>query len=74
MQVFVWLVRATPYVMIRPWLWITAARFVAWPFFWRSWPYLKFRHETMYGNTWGYGKDIVSFLYWARNFNNVYRH
>lgn len=63
-----WVLRASPSVIVRPWLWRTALRFVAWPP-WKSWPYLRFRHETMYGNTAGDPRDMVPFLVWARAFN-----
>jgi hypothetical protein len=68
-----WLLRSTPRVVVRPALWRTALRFIAWPP-WRSWTYLKFRHETVYGNTWGNGSDVVPFLRWAKSYRKEFSH
>ena len=63
-----WMLRSSLYLVVRPHLWSTARRFLAWPP-WRCLPYLKFRYETMYGSyDVGSGHDVVVFLRWARGF------
>lgn len=60
-----WLLRATPSVLIRPWLWRTALRYAAWPP-WRMGAFMKFRYQTAYGDSSGNPADVVRFLQWAR--------
>lgn len=60
-----WALRAAPVILVRPWLWRTALRFVAWPP-WRSVPYWRFRYKTAYGDSKGNPADVVAFLQWAR--------
>lgn len=62
-----WLWRATPKVVVRPWLWRTALRFMAWPP-WELGAYMKFRHQTAYGDSEGNPADVVPFLWWARQY------
>jgi hypothetical protein len=69
-QIVRWALGTVPRVMIRPWLWRAALRFVAWPP-WRSWPYLRFRYVTAYGDAEGDSADVVPFLYWCRGMDEL---
>lgn len=62
-----WLLGAIPLILVRPWLWRTALRFVVWPP-WRALPFVRFRHQTAYGQGRGDPRDVIAFLYWARRF------
>lgn len=73
------LLRSGAAIVVRPWLWSTAARQIlvlARPGWWRRWPplpepepaYLAFRLQTQYGDA-GHPaspRDLVSYLAWVR--------
>ena len=80
-----WL-KAAGAVVVRPWLWATAARqlsVLAPPRWWRRRPflpvpdpgYLAFRLETMYGGAAPTpdGGDVVAYLRWCRSYRRALR-
>lgn len=67
-----WALGTVPRILIRPWLWPTAARFIAWRSPRGTWVYMKFRFETAYGNSPGVSAEVVPFLYWARKAHRKY--
>lgn len=62
-----WLIGVSLRVLVRPWLWRPASRFLCWPPS-GMWPYMRFRYITAYGNSKGDSKDIIPFLWWSRRF------
>lgn len=68
LKVIIWTVKGMPALLIRPWLWRTVAKQMAWPP-WKSLPWFRFRYETAYGSSVGDPGDLLRFMQWARAAN-----